>query len=203
MHLWRVDSVQPSASTIPMRARHARQTVVPHVSVMDFDTFYRTEFAAMRALARNVSGDSAAADDLVQEAFTKAHQQWPKISNYESPGGWLRRVTINLAISRRRRIGREVSALRRKAFERQPEETEEVDDEVWDAVRKLPPRQRAVVALFYQEDRSTRDIAEILGCTVSTATSHLNQARKKLAVELGEALAEAEVDGDEDRGVER
>lgn len=142
----------------------------------------------MRALARNISGDSAVAEDLVQEAFTKAHQQWAKISQYERPGAWLRRVTINLAISRRRRIGREITALRRKAFERPPEPPAEADDEVWEAVRKLPPRQRAVVALFYQEDRSTRDIAEILGCTVSTATSHLNQARKKLAVELGEKL---------------
>jgi len=137
----------------------------------------------MVALARGICGDLAVAEELVQEAFTKAHQNWAKVSRYERPGGWLRRVTINLAISRRRRIGRES-----KAFERQPEGTDPLaqDDELWNAVRQLPARQRAVVALFYQEDRSTRDIAEILGCTVSTATSHLNQARRKLARVLGE-----------------
>lgn len=186
----RVTSVQPSVSTIPRQPRQVREPMELHVSAMDFDAFYNAEFAAMRALARNVSGDSAAAEDLVQEAFTKAHQQWSKISKYDRPGAWLRRVTINLAISRRRRIGREISALRRKAFERQPEQEDEVDEEVWEAVRKLPPRQRAVVALFYQEDRSTRDIAEILECTISTATSHLNQARKTLAAELGETFSE-------------
>ena len=190
-------SVQPSVSTSPERARTAPEPTVLPITVTDFDTFYRAEFPAMRALARNISGDGAVAEDLVQEAFTKAHQQWPKISQYDRPGAWLRRVTINLAISRRRRVGREIAALRRKAFERQPEPVPEIDDEVWAAVRRLPPRQRAVVALFYQEDRSTKDIAEILECTVSTATSHLNQARKKLALDLGETL------GSDDDGVER
>jgi len=163
--------------------------VVIAASAMDFDAFYRSEYTAMRALARSICGDTATAEDLVQEAFTKAHQQWNTIARYERPGAWLRRVTINLALSRRRRLGRELHALRRKALERPAAPEPEVDDEVWDAVRKLPRRQRAVVALFYQEDRSTREIAEILGCTISTATSHLNQARKKLAHELGESAS--------------
>lgn len=62
------------------------------------------------------------------------------------------------------------------------------DHEVWEAVARLAPRQRAVVALFYQHDLSTADIAEALGCSVSTATSHLNQARTRLASMLGEPL---------------
>lgn len=64
------------------------------------------------------------------------------------------------------------------------------DSDVWEAVRQLPPKQRAAIALFYQEDQSTSDIADILGCTVSTATSHLSQARAKLAAALGEPNAE-------------
>lgn len=188
--------VQSSASRERVRHLRAQAEVesdeVVVLAPRDFDAFYRSEFAPMVALARSICGDRAVAEELVQEAFTKAHQNWTKIADYERPGGWLRRITINLAISKRRRVGREIRALRRKAFERQPVDLNmpEHDDELWEAVRELPPRQRAAVALFYQEDRSTRDIAEILGCTVSTATSHLNQARKKLAIALREVQPE-------------
>ena len=58
------------------------------------------------------------------------------------------------------------------------------DSEVWEAVKQLPPRQRAVIGLFYQEDLSTAEIADALGCSVSTTTSHLNQARTSLAGRL-------------------
>lgn len=180
--------------------RRVRSAILVDVPSMDFDTFYRTEFPSMVALARSICGDKASAEDLAQEAFAKAHQNWSKISGYDRPGAWLRRVTINLAISRRRRIQREFNLVRRKALERQHDTTPSSPDTLlWDAVRRLPPRQRAVVALFYQEDRSTRDIAEILGCSISTATSHLNQARSRLARELGEPV---EQPGDNKRGAQ-
>ncbi len=148
----------------------------------------------MVALARVVCGDLAVAEDLAQEAMSKAHQNWERVSCYDKPGAWLRRVTINLAISRRRRFGRELTLLQRMSSDRgtrsnTPDlaaEVAEADSDVWDAVRVLPPKQRAVIALFYQEDLSTRDIAEILGCSVSTATSHLSQARSRLATILNE-----------------
>lgn len=158
-----------------------------------FDDFFRDEFPQMVALARVVCCDLEVAEDLAQEAMSKAHQNWDRVSTYDKPGAWLRRVTINLAISRRRRFGREVGLLKRISSDRvvrrvTPDlatEVVEADSELWDAVRRLPPRQRAVIALFYQEDLSTGDIAEVLGCSVSSATSHLSQARSRLATMLG------------------
>lgn len=58
------------------------------------------------------------------------------------------------------------------------------DPAVWRAVAALPPRQQAAVALFYLEDRPVKEIAEILGISVSTATSSLHQARQRLARDL-------------------
>ncbi|MBA2634710.1 MAG: sigma-70 family RNA polymerase sigma factor [Chloroflexi bacterium] len=49
----------------------------------------------------------------------------------------------------------------------------------------MPPRQRAVVALFYYEDRPLTEIAELLGCSHSTAKVHLFKARRRLAGLLG------------------
>lgn len=169
----------------------AATLVVP--ALMEFETFYRSELPSMVGLARTICGDHETAKDIAQEAMSKAYENWPKIASYDKPGAWLRRVTINLAISKRRRAGRELSLLRRSAAQQRATDRHEdirPDDEVWDAVRKLPPRQRAVVALFYQDDLSTTAIAEILDCSVSTATSHLSQARATLAVALGESFAD-------------
>lgn len=171
-----------------------RHTMGQPVSAMtsNFDDFFRDEFPQMVSLARVVCGDPEVAEDLAQEALSKAHQNWERVSAYDKPGAWLRRVTINLAISRRRRFGREISLLQRVSSDRgvrriTPDPATEIvnaDSEIWEAVRRLPPRQRAVVALFYQEDLSTSDIAEVLGCSVSSATSHLSQARSRLATML-------------------
>ena len=164
-----------------------------------FDQFYQREFAPMVSLACTICGDYQQGEDLAQEAMARAHSNWERIVEFDKPGAWVRRVTTNLALSRVRRLKREVKALRRigtrpdsptaPSAERVAEL--QFDTEVWDAVRQLPPRQRAVVGLFYQEDLSTGDIAELLGCSVSTATSHLNQARQQLARHLETTSVEA------------
>ena len=158
---------------------------------MKYDSFYRREFAPMVALARAVCADRGAAEDIAQEALARAHEQWQTVSKYDKPGAWLRRVTINLSISGSRRLNRETAMLRRQALERRPPDEEVFGDErVWRAVRALPARQRAVIALFYQEDLTTREISEILDCSISTATSHLSEARKRLARTLGPVMPE-------------
>lgn len=181
-----------SAQQLQLSDSSFHRALLARATTMDFDTFYRHEFTAMVGLARAICGDHQQAEDLAQEAMSRAHRDWGKVSTYDRPGAWLRRVTINLALSRKRRVVRELAVLRRTAQD-QPEVVADpgesgADPEVWAAVRALPPKQRAAIALFYQEDQSTADIAEILGCTVSTATSHLSQARARLATMLDEPL---------------
>lgn len=64
------------------------------------------------------------------------------------------------------------------------------DPELIDAVRELSPRQRAVVALFYLEDRPMDEIAGLLGCSTATGWVHLHRARRQLAVRLGEEVTD-------------
>jgi RNA polymerase sigma-70 factor (ECF subfamily) len=65
------------------------------------------------------------------------------------------------------------------------------DREFWAAVRTLPRRQAQVVALYYLEDRSVADVADILDMTLGTVKRHLYDARRSLArrlrVQEGEA----------------
>lgn len=172
------DSLAPPLSDIEVRP--ADSTRSPAV----FDTFYCDEYAAMVSLARSICGSHAQAEEIAQDAFTQAHESWAEVAVFNEPSAWIRRVTINKAISRRRRISSERKYLRRL---RPPATWAPADDQfsgdpaLWRAIGNLSPRQRAAIALFYGEDKTTREIATIFDCTISTATTHLDQARKRLA----------------------
>jgi RNA polymerase sigma-70 factor (ECF subfamily) len=61
-----------------------------------------------------------------------------------------------------------------------------VDAVFWQQVRSLPRRQAQSVALFYLEDRSAEEIAEILHCSISTVRVHLHRGRTTLERQLRE-----------------
>ena len=151
-----------------------------------FEDFYRREFPRMVALACAVSGSRLAAEDIAQDALLQARRRWDVVGAYERPGAWLRRVTIQLAGKRLRRARAEAAALLRlgpqEAVPAGPEDVEHV----LAAIHRLPLRQRAAVTLVYLEDRSVREVAEILGCAEGTTKAHLHKARASLARMLGE-----------------
>jgi RNA polymerase sigma-70 factor (ECF subfamily) len=96
----------------------------------------------------------------------------------------VRRVTINLATSSRRRRLSERRALQRVAARRQLDAPPPEVDGFWALVRRLPDRQAAAVALFYLDDLSIAEIADALDCAEGTAKAHLHQARRTLAGHL-------------------
>lgn len=153
-----------------------------------FAAFYARDFAAIALIAGTTAGDRSSGEDIAQEAFNRAHREWDRIAAFDKPGAWVRRVAINLALTRRRSIGREAKAVLRLGGRLRPtvDDHRHGDPAVWAAVRELPPRQRAAVALHYFEDRPVAEIAELLDCTRSTATSHLHKARARLVDLLGD-----------------
>lgn len=166
-------------------------TVVSHQelhlqpNVADFDAFFATEYPRLVTLLTAVCGHRASAEELAQEAMLRAHQKWSRISRYELPGAWLRRVAINLAHNHRsrrrteRRLLVELAGTRRPAVATVSAGCEA--DEFWATVRKLPRRQSAAIALHYLEDRPVTEVAEILGCAEGTAKAHLHKGRANLA----------------------
>ncbi len=145
-----------------------------------FEAFYRREFSPMVKLAAAVTGSHLQAEDIAQEALSRAHRKWEQISEYDKPGAWLRRVTINLALSTRSRLALDVKARLKLGPPAVVPAPAEPHDEVWAAVRRLPGNQRAAIALHYLEDRSVTEIAEALGCSEATAKVHLHRGRKAL-----------------------
>jgi RNA polymerase sigma-70 factor (ECF subfamily) len=151
-----------------------------------FDAFYRDERRRVLAVVVLLTGDRAAAEDVVQDAFAAALRRWPVISTYDRPGDWVKRVALNRAISRFRRVRNERVALERVAG--RPAATppdgrtvEPGEDPLWTAVRRLPRRQAQVIALMYVDDLSTEQVARTLGCSVGTIKSHLHRAKRHLA----------------------
>jgi RNA polymerase sigma-70 factor (ECF subfamily) len=153
----------------------------------DFDEFWRLERARFVALAAALTGDWAAAEDLVQDAFLAAHRRWSTIDN---PTAWMRRVISNRAVSRWRRRTREAEAFARLANRREPVMLEPQDTEFWKAVRELPRRQSQVIALHYLDDLSVVEIASVLGIAEGTVKVTLSTGRRALARALQCALDE-------------
>jgi len=154
-----------------------------------FDQFFASEYRVVLRLALVLTGRRATAEDLTQEGFARAFLHWDRISRYDNPGAWVRRVVMNLATSAGRRAGREARALARLAERGGAASVTTVsDDAFWAAVRALPRRQRECVALHYLEDRSTAHIAAVLGIAEATVRVHLHGGRTALATALGESL---------------
>src|SRR5215211_8631653 len=152
---------------------------------LTFDDFYRREYRHVLGLAYVLTGNQWVAEDTAQDAFAAAFRGWRSIVAYDSPGAWVRRVTCNRAASVLRRRVRETKALLRLAGRMQTLiELDEGDAAFWQAVRRLPPRQAQVVALYYMEDYSVGEIAEVLDCSEGTVKTPLSRARDAVARQL-------------------
>ncbi len=150
-------------------------------AVPSFEALFAEEFPKMVALAAAVSGSRLHAEDIAQEAMGRLQRNWTKVQGYAKPGAWVRRITINLAVSQKRRLVSEAKAvlrLRRESVSLPPTPTEH--EPIWAAVRSLPRNQRAAVALHFLEDRSIAEIADVLDISPSTARVHLHRARQTL-----------------------
>ena len=149
----------------------------------EFTAFFRAEYPGLVRTLFLITRDREQARDLAQEAFAQLFARWRRISRYERPDAWVRRVGIRMAVraSKRERIRARLE--RELDFATFPKP---VDLDVIRAVDQLPSSQRAAVALFYLEDRPVSEVAIILGCSEMTARVHLHRARKRLAELLEE-----------------
>lgn len=162
-----------------------------------FDELYRSEWTGIVALGWSLIGSWASAEELAQDAFADAYRRWDEISRLDRPGAWVRRAVINRSASFHRSRAAEQRGLERwsaravtdadatGADRTGDSATDQVGDPAfWAAVRSLPERQMACVALHYLEDRSVAEIAEVLDSRPATVKVHLHRGRLALAQRL-------------------
>jgi RNA polymerase sigma-70 factor (ECF subfamily) len=174
-----------SGSTLGARSRLVREPEHPRTDrpAQTFDAFFADERDAVLGLAFALTGDRAAAEDIVQDAFLEAFRKWDRIAGYDQPGAWVRRVVANMSVSAFRRRGRELRTLTRLTG-RSDHVVPDLSPSTlafWQAVRALPKRQAQVAALFYLEDRPIAEIASILQIAEGTVKKHLFDGRRALA----------------------
>lgn len=151
----------------------------------DFDEVYRREFPRLVAVAAALTGDGDGAQDLAQDTLVKALIRWERVSTLESPGAWCQHVIVNACRSRLRRRTTELrflARLRRTEASVPGPSPETVA--FWTAVRTLPSRPRAVVALYFAADLTSVQIAAALGIPEGTVRSDLAAARRVVMREL-------------------
>ena len=141
---------------------------------------FEAEYARLCRLAHLLTGDESRAEEIVMDAFVRSMSRWRTV---REPRAYVRRAVVNLCRNRKRRAFLERALpLGRERVTNLPEPV----DDVWAAVRALPPRQRAAVVLRYWDDLSDTEIAATLGCSAGTVKSQLARARASLARVLEE-----------------
>ena len=126
------------------------------------------------------------AADAVQEAFVQAVVHWRKVSRYDDPLAWIRRVAINRGHNRHRsRKRQEALQQRMAAAATAPVPVIEDDDDLAALIASLPPQQRLALSLFYFADLSVAETADAMKLSEGAVKYHLHAARTSLARSLG------------------
>ena len=166
----------------------------PGEPVGGFEDFFRVTGPRLVALGYVFTGDRSQAQDLAQETLLRAWQRWDKVSAYEDPAAWCRRVLSNLATSEWRKSSRRRTVPPSSSFAPEPD-VEAL--ELARALDTLPPPQRTAIVLHDAGDLSVADVARELDVPEGTVRSWLSHGRKALAAELSLSDSDDEVQQDD------
>jgi len=148
-----------------------------------FDEFVIRTRTRLVGYAKALTGDAQAAQDIAQDTFVKAWNQWSKVSHYDEPEAWCRKVARNLAIGRWRHLGiakRSTSKILLNSLE---PDVGHLD--VATAIRGLPLGERNAVVMHGVLDMSVAQIASELGVPEGTVKSQLSRGRAYIRSTLG------------------
>jgi RNA polymerase sigma-70 factor (sigma-E family) len=154
--------------------------VVEGGRLTSFDSFVRERTAGLLRLAVSLTaGDRHQGEDLVQHVLIKAQRRWSTIEELDDPLPYVRRMVVNEYISWRRKWARviPVASIADRPADVVDHASSYADRQLLDIeLRRLAKRQRAVLVLRYFAGMSDEDIAQVLGCSVSTVRSYLSRA---------------------------
>ncbi len=136
-------------------------------------------------LAYLLTGDRPMAEDLAQEAFVRVFGRFRDLRNPGSFEWYLRRTVVNLANSHFRRLRTEREYVQRRRAELPPPSMPDVASRLamWQALQRLPQRQRAAIVLRFYEDLSEAATADVLRCPVGTVKSLVSRGLTRLRSE--------------------
>jgi RNA polymerase sigma-70 factor (sigma-E family) len=159
--------------------------------IEEFEQFTSKVRPRLRQAAFLMCGDWHVADDATQTVLLKVFLRWERLRDRQELSGYLRRALIRQIATEYRRAWR-----RHEHQSPQPEMPSgtslkfEERDALLRALRRLGPRQRAVIVLRYWEDLTVEQTAEALHCAPGTVMSQSSRALKTLRSLLGGSPSE-------------
>jgi RNA polymerase sigma-70 factor (sigma-E family) len=137
-------------------------------------------------LAYLITGDRALAEDLVQEAFVRMFGRFRDLRNPDAFGPYLRTTVVNLSRSHFRHAKVERAYVEREGSAPRPGVVPDLGarEEMWQALLRLPERQRTAVVLRYYEDLSEAETADAMRCPLGTVKSLVSRGIGRLRDEM-------------------
>jgi RNA polymerase sigma-70 factor (sigma-E family) len=156
----------------------------------EFLDFFADQFWSLRRVGYLLTGDWDQAEELAQEAMARTFAAWSRIRGYDRPAAYARKVLVN----RHRSLLRRAVVEARHGLTSRPQEWHEPDfggDDLvlWQALQRLPGRQRMAIVLRYYLDLPEAEVARLLGVPVGTVKSHVHRGLARLRDRLGAAYA--------------
>lgn len=177
----------------------------------DFTTFMRNYQDMVYATAARITGNDTHAEDIAQEVFLKAYENYDHLAASPTAGGWLKTVATNLSLnhlSRYRNRWRFFSEFKREsdADDRDAPEVEFAAPDTFfsgldaadrrgiveEALGQLPQHQRVPLVLFHFEDMPYDEIAKKTGVSLAKVKTDILRARAALAKILARSGASHE-----------
>ena len=157
---------------------------------------FEQEGQSLVRLARIFVDDRNAAEDLVQEAFIRLARSGHRIRDETKAAPYLRSIVLNLARDNNRRglvsLRHHLPTDDARASTEDAIELREDRQQVIDALRDLPLRQRNALVLRYYEELGIADIAAAMGISQNSVKTHLKRGLAALEARLGDAPAAVE-----------
>lgn len=148
-----------------------------------FDAFYRRTAAGLWTYLHRLTGDPAAADDLLQKAFFRFLRANPALATEEHMRRWIYRTATNLAMDHFRERKRGAAAVlgRRTPAGETPVAPIDLRHDLGRVFAELKPQERALLWLAHVEESSHEEIADALDVKPKSVRVLLFRARKHLA----------------------
>ena len=146
---------------------------------------YHRYAKAMLNSAHRIVQNQEDAKDILQESFIKAFQNLGSLK-HQNLEAWLRRIVINTAINQLKKKGIQLVQLTEQEPPAQAQETTDEEQIQWNldrayiALMQLPTGYRTVFSLYVLEGYDHKEIADILGISVSTSLTQYSRAKQKL-----------------------
>jgi RNA polymerase sigma-70 factor (ECF subfamily) len=170
------------------------ESVTRRATTPETDEAFKRELVGLiphlRAFARTLTGDPAAADDLAQDAMLKAWDARASFQMGTNMKAWTFMILRNQFYSEKRRAWRQTQ-LDQEAAERTLIAVDDPEapvalDELRLGLERLPPEQREALILVGAGGFAYEEAAEICGCAVGTVKSRVSRARRALQAILEE-----------------